>query len=44
MDLITSSNFEKDDSVSVDMKIRIIINISENHIFLLKLGNHQQVY
>ena len=31
-------------SVSVDMKIRIIINIDENKIFLLRIGNHNQVY
>jgi len=31
-------------SISVDMKIRIIIHIDENKIFLLRIGNHQQVY
>jgi len=31
-------------SVSVDMKIRIIISFDEDKIFLLRIGNHQQVY
>lgn len=31
-------------SVSVDMKIRIIIRVEENYIFLLRIGNHRQVY
>ena len=31
-------------SVSIDMKIRIIINLDENKIFLLRIGNHKQVY
>lgn len=30
--------------VSVDMKIRIIIHLDENKIFLLRIGNHNQVY
>lgn len=31
-------------SVSVDLKIRIIINIEEDKVFLLQIGNHNQVY
>lgn len=31
-------------SVSVDMKIRIIIRMENDDIFLLRIGNHQQVY
>jgi len=31
-------------SISVDMKIRIIIHLDENKIFLLRIGNHNQVY
>ena len=31
-------------SISVDMKIRIIINMNEDKIFLLRIGNHNQVY
>lgn len=31
-------------SISVDMKIRIIIHLNENKIFLLRIGNHNQVY
>ena len=31
-------------SVSVNMSIRILINFSGNIIFLLKVGNHDDVY
>ncbi len=31
-------------SISVDMKIRIIIHLDEDKIFLLRIGNHNQVY
>lgn len=31
-------------SISVDMKIRIIIHLDEDKIFLLRIGNHKQVY
>jgi len=31
-------------SISVDMKIRIIIHLDEDKIFLLRIGSHNQVY
>ncbi len=31
-------------SVSVDMKIRIIVGIDGKYIHLLKIGNHDEVY
>lgn len=31
-------------SVSVDMKIRIIFRLEKDNIFLLRIGNHRQVY
>lgn len=31
-------------SISVDMKIRIIVYFESEYIFLLKIGNHDEVY
>jgi len=31
-------------SISVDMNIRIIINIEDGKIFLLRIGSHDEVY
>lgn len=31
-------------SVSVDMKIRILMEIEDDMIFLIRIGNHDEVY
>ena len=38
------SGIEEVYSVSVDMKIRILIAIDNNHIRLLEIGTHDEVY